>query len=43
VKKHQVSFDMFKLAVLILGRKTVSTSFHLWNWRDVIFRRWKGC
>jgi hypothetical protein len=22
VKKHQVSFDMFKLAVLILGRKT---------------------
>jgi hypothetical protein len=29
VKKHQVSFDMFKLAVLILGRKTVSTSFHL--------------
>jgi hypothetical protein len=21
----------------------VSTSFHLWNWRDVIFRRWKRC
>jgi hypothetical protein len=47
-RTHALKFDescarSSSLHALLFAFDRVSTSFHLWNWRDVIFRRWKGC